>query len=77
MKLFKQVHWDKAEEGVLGGADAVALVTLGDAAVLILVRALAGNDHAPFARRLVSGCVLTGGPVFLGGRICRRVPAQS
>lgn len=75
MELLEQVHGNEAQKAVLGGADAVALASLGDAVVLMLVGSVAGDDRPPFASEPLCVVELRG---TLGGHGVRgRVPAST
>ena len=74
MELLEQVHGNEAQKAVLGGADAVALASLGDAVVLMLVGSVAGDDRPPFASEL---CVVELRGTLAGHGVRGRVPTST
>lgn len=70
MKLLEQVHGDEGQQAVLGGADGVALVFLGQSFVLLLEGAMAGKHSSPFSTGALRGA-------FVGRTSRDRVPASA
>lgn len=70
VKLLEQVHGDEGQQAVLGRADGVALVFLGQSCVLLLEGAMAGKHSSPFSTGPLRGA-------FVGRTIRGGVPASA
>ncbi len=75
VKLLEQIHGDEADEGVLGGADAVVLKALGEAVVLGFVWTTSWHHHSSISSGPLNQRVLSVQTTLSGKWWRRRVPA--